>query len=105
VTLRRRIIEATEPGADPACRLKREEGQARQADTDRLFATLAEQRETGGANEFIFRGDAAELWEELSTFVDDEALCCPFFRFEQTEQADGVTLRVLIAAAPGASGG
>jgi clan AA aspartic protease len=92
--LRRRVVEASEPGAEPACRLTREEGQQRQADTDRLFAALAEQREAGGGNEFVFLGDRAVLWDEVSVFVDEEGLCCPFFTFEQTEQADGVTLRV-----------
>jgi hypothetical protein len=28
-------------------------------------------------------------------FVDEEAKCCPFFTFEQFEEADGVTLRVV----------
>ncbi len=34
------------------------------------------------------------LWDEVSTFVDEEAQCCPFFTFEQVEQAEGVLLRV-----------
>jgi len=91
---RRRLTPASEPGADPACRLQREEGQRRQADTDRLFAALAEQRETAAANEFVFRGDPADLWQRVSTFVDEESVCCPFFTFEQVEQDDGVVLRV-----------
>jgi len=102
---RRRVVEASEPGADPACRLTREEGQRRQANTDRLFAALAEQREAGGANDFVFRGDPRTLWDEVSTFVDEEAVCCPFFTFEQTEETDGVTMRVMIAAAPEVSDG
>ncbi len=97
--LRHRVVEASQPGAEPACRLMREEGQRRQADTDRLFAALVEQREADGANEFIFRGNLTELWEELSTFVEEEAVCCPFFRFEQIEAPDGVTLRVAIVPA------
>jgi hypothetical protein len=97
--LRRRVVEASEPGADPACRLTRQEGQRRQTDTDRLFAALAEQREAGGANEFVFRGNRAHIWDEVSLFVDEERLCCPFFTFEQIEEADGVTLRVAIAPA------
>jgi hypothetical protein len=98
---RNRIVAASEPGADPACRLQREEGQRRQADTDRLFAALAGQRETPAGNEFVFRGDPSALWEQVSTFVDEESVCCPFFTFEQVEQADGVVLRVSRAAAGG----
>ena len=97
---RRRLTPASEPGADPACRLQREEGQRRQADTDRLFAALAEQWETAAGNEFVFRGDPADLWEQVSTFVDEEAVCCPFFTFEQVEQDDGVVLRVSRGSGP-----
>ena len=99
---RDRLVPASEPGADPACRLQREEGQRRRADTDRLFAALAEQRETAAGNEFVFRGDPADLWEQVSAFVDEESVCCPFFTFEQVEQDDGVVLRVSRAAAGGA---
>jgi hypothetical protein len=92
---RHRVVEATEPDAEPACRLTREEGRRRQADTDRLLAALAKQRQIGDdANEFVFRGDPGALWDELTTFVDEEALCCPFFTFEQVELDDGVLLRV-----------
>ncbi len=92
--LRHRLVPASEPGAEPACRLTREEGQRRQSDTDRLFAQLAEQRETAEGNDFVFRGDPAALWQDVSVFVDEESRCCPFFTFEQIERADGVVLRV-----------
>ena len=91
---RHRLVPASEPEADPACRLAREDGQRRQADVNRLFAALAEQRETANGNEFVFRGDPVTLWREVSAFVDEEAVCCPFFTFEQVQQADGVLLRV-----------
>ena len=99
-TLRHRLVPASEPGADPACRLTRQEGHRRQADTDRLFAQLAEQRQTPRGNEFVFRGDPAALWDEISLFVDEESVCCPFFTYEQTEQSDGVVLRVGTPPAP-----
>lgn len=98
--LRTRLVPATEPGADPACRLTPEEGRRRQADIDRLFARLVEQRQTGRGNEFIFRGDPATLWDEVALFVEEESQCCPFFTFEQIEEADGVTLRVLYPPSP-----
>ena len=59
-----------------------------------LFAALAEQRETPRGNEFVFRGDADELWQMVTAFVDEESLCCPFYSYEQRETADGVTLFV-----------
>ncbi len=91
---RHRLVPASEPGAEPACRLTAEDGRNRQTDTDKLFAQLAEQRQTAEGNEFVFRGDPDKLWSEVSTFVDEEAQCCPFFTFEQVEQAEGVLLRV-----------
>ncbi len=91
---RHRLVPASEPGADPACRLTAEDGRNRQTDTDKLFAQLAEQRQTAEGNEFVFRGDPDKLWSEVSTFVDEESQCCPFFTFEQVEQPEGVLLRV-----------
>ncbi len=91
---RRRLVPASEPDADPGCRLTPEEGHCRQADTDKLFDQLAEQRQTTAGQEFVFRGDPADLWSQVSTFVDEESLCCPFFTFEQEEQPEGVLLRV-----------
>ncbi len=91
---RHRLVPASAPDADPACCLTPEEGHRRQADIDRLFAALAEQRETVAGNEFVFRGNPDELWGQVSTFVDEESVCCPFFTFEQVEQPDGVLLRV-----------
>ena len=91
---RHRLVPAGDPDADPACRLTPQEGRRRQADTDSLFAALAEQRETAEGNEFVFRGDRERLWELVSLFVDEESECCPFFTFEQAERPDGVLLRV-----------
>jgi hypothetical protein len=87
-------VPALEPGADPACRLTPDEGRRRQPEIDRLFAALAEQRQGDGGTVFVFRGDPDELWDEVTAFVDEEAVCCPFYSFEQTEEADGVLLRV-----------
>ncbi len=102
---RHRLVPASEPDAEPACRLTPEEGRRRETDTDKLFAQLAEQRQTAEGNEFVFRGDPDELWSEVSTFVDEEAMCCPFFTFEQEEQAEGVLLRVSGKAIGAASEG
>ena len=91
---RHRLVPASEPAAEPACRLTPEEGHGRETDTDKLFAQLAEQRQTAAGQEFVFRGDPDKLWSEVSSFVDEEAQCCPFFTFEQEEQPEGVLLRV-----------
>src|SRR5207244_1064051 len=97
---RRRFVEALEPGADPACRLTGDDGKRRLPGMERLFSQLAEQREAGGGNECVFRGDVDSLWEELSLFVDEESRCCPFFSYEQMEEPNGVILRVINPPAP-----
>ena len=91
---RQRLVPASEPDAEPACRLTREEGRRRLADTDRLFASLREQRHTGQAQEFLFASEPDELWGLLSLFVDEESRCCPLFTFEQIGEAEGVLLLV-----------
>ena len=101
-TLRRRLVAASEPDADPACRLTPDEGRRRQGDIDGLFARLAEQQQTAEGNEFVFHGDPDALWRAVSLFVDEEARCCPFFAFEQVERPDGVLLRVSGPSAAGA---
>ncbi len=102
---RHRLVPASEPDAEPACRLTPEEGHRRETDTDKLFAQLAEQRQTTAGQEFVFRGDPDKLWSDVSTFVDEEAQCCPFFTFEQVEQPEGVLLRVSGKAIGAASEG
>lgn len=97
---RRRQVPASQPEAEPNCRLTREDGQRRQADTGHLFAQLAEQRETAGGHEFVFRGNPERLWDEVTAFVDEESQCCPFFSYEQIEEPDGVTLRVINPPSP-----
>ena len=99
-TLRHRLVPASDPGGDPSCRLTREDGERRQADTGRLFALLAEQRQTARGHEFVFRGEPEALWREITLFVDEESQCCPFFTYEQVEEPGGVTLRVLNQPSP-----
>jgi hypothetical protein len=93
--LRRRTVEATEPEGPPVCKMTADEGRRRQAGLDRLFSHLLAERQTAGGNEFVFQGDREQLWNDVSLFVDEEARCCPFFSYEQIEQMDGVTLRVI----------
>jgi hypothetical protein len=71
-----------------------DDGARRRTDLSVLFARLVEQRETARGNEFVFLGDADELWEMVTAFVDEESLCCPFYSYEQRETADGATLFV-----------
>lgn len=94
MTVRRRVVPAREPDAAPECRLTPETGRQRQASIDRLFARLAGQRDAARGTEFTFQGNGDELWDELTAFVDEESICCPFFSFEQRQVADGVVLLI-----------
>jgi hypothetical protein len=92
--LRYRVLPASQPDAEPACSMTREDGERRGGDMSRLFSKLTEERQTAEGNEFVFRGEPDELWEQASVFVDEEAVCCPFFTYELSETPDGVVLRV-----------
>jgi hypothetical protein len=94
VTLRYRLVPAADPNAPEACSLTPADGERRRPEMARLFAMLAEERPSARGNEFVFRGDADELWAMVTAFVDEESLCCPFYSYEQRETADGVTLFV-----------
>ena len=76
---RHRLVPASDPGADPACRLTAEEGHRRETDTDKLFAQLAEQRPTAPGNEVVLPRDPEALSDYGSPFRDDDAQCCPCF--------------------------
>ncbi len=94
MTLRHRLVPAADPNAPEACSLTPANGERRRPDMARLFAMLAEERPSARGNEFVFLGDAHELWEMVTGFVDEESLCCPFYSFEQHETEDGVSLFV-----------
>ena len=94
MTLRHRLVPASDPYAPEACSLTPANGERRRSEMARLFAMLAEERPSARGNEFVFRGDSDELWKMVSAFIDEESLCCPFYSYEQRETLDGVTLFV-----------
>lgn len=94
MTLRHRLVAASDPDAPEACTLTREDGERRGPAMTQLFAMVTEQRESPRGNEFVFRGDADELWQMVTAFVDEESLCCPFYSYEQRETEGGVILFV-----------
>ena len=92
--LRHRFVPAADPNAPEACSLTPVDGERRRHDMVRLFEKLVEEKPSARGNEFVFRGDADELWEMVSAFVDDESLCCPFYSYDQRETEGGVILFV-----------
>ena len=93
--LRRRLVEAPEPAAPRECKMTPEEGRRRAPAMSRLFAHLAAEKNRDDGIEYVFSGDPPTLWDDVTTYVDEEAVCCPFFAFDQQETAEGVVLRVI----------
>ena len=99
-TTRRRYVPARQPDAEPVCSLDKEAAARRREPPDGFFALAREQetREDGTS----FRFEAKEgLWERMSTFIEEEGDCCPFFAFEQWEEGDEVVLRITRPAGAG----
>lgn len=94
MTTRRRVITPPKQAdAEPVCLLD-EEWAARRKESPEAFLAAAKSQTTleNGAE---FRFDAGDgMWERVSTFVSEERECCPFFAFEQWEEAGVVALRI-----------
>ena len=91
---RHRLVPASEPDAEPACRLTPEEGKRRQADTDSLFGALVEQRLTPAgqsASSAAIPTHSGLCSRPSLTKSRAAALSSPF---EQIEQEDSILLRV-----------
>ncbi|MEX0785370.1 MAG: hypothetical protein WD939_01920 [Dehalococcoidia bacterium] len=67
----------------------------RRTESPDAFLSLARSQETSehGA-EFRFQAQPG-LWERMTTFIEEEGECCPFFAFEQFEQPGEVVLRII----------
>ena len=90
---RRQYVAPRDTHAEPVCLLDKEWAARRQEPPD-AFLGLARSQETAedGAT-FRFEA-AAGMWERVSTFIEEEGECCPFFAFEQWEEGDEVVLRI-----------
>ena len=91
--LRRRYVPPLQPDAEPACSLDAEGARRRQVPPDSFLAEARSQRTLSDGAEFRFEAKAS-TWDRVSTFVDEEQQCCPFFAFEQLEEAGEVVLRI-----------
>ena len=91
---RRRYVAPREPGAEPVCRLDAEWARRRREPPDALLDEARSQavREDGAEYRFESRPG---MWERVSTFVEEEGECCPFFAFEQWEEGGEVVLRII----------
>jgi hypothetical protein len=79
--------------AQPICLLDEDMLKAR-AENPMSFFDAARSQESL-PNGTLFRFEAVSgTWERVERFVADERECCPFFAYEQWEEAGEVVLRV-----------
>ena len=91
--LRRRFVPPAKPDAEPVCSLDAETAKRRKESPEALLAEAVSQKTGAGGAEFRFAAKP-DIWDRISTFVDEEQECCPFFAFEQWEEAGEVVLRI-----------
>ena len=92
---RRRYVAPRQPDAEPVCLLDAEWAKRRREPPDAFFALARSQETRPDGAEFRFEAKAG-MWERVSTFIEEEGECCPFFAFEQWEEGDEVVLRIVM---------
>ena len=90
---RHRTVPPKQPDAEPVCLLDAETAKRRREPPDAFLASARSQRTLADGAEFRFEA-SERMWERVSTFVDEERECCPFFAFEQWEEGGEVVLRI-----------
>ncbi len=91
---RYRFVPPRRPAAEPVCLLDRETALRRREPADALLGEARSQRVIGDGAELRFESSPL-IWERVSTFIDEEGECCPFFAFEQWEEGGQVVLRII----------
>ncbi len=90
---RKRIVPPLDPNAEQVCLLDKEWA-AHRKENPEGFLDMARTQETS-ATSTVFHFEATpEIWERMSTFVDEERECCRFLAFEQWEEGDEVLLKI-----------
>ncbi len=90
---RRRTVPPLDPNAEQVCLLDKEWA-ARRKENPEGFLDMARSQETS-EHSTVFHFEATpEIWDRMSTFVDEERECCPFFSFEQWEDGGEVLLKI-----------
>jgi hypothetical protein len=90
---RRVVTPPKQPDAEPVCLLTEEWAARRKESPEALLATATSQAMLHNGAEFRF-GSEGGTWERVTTFVEEERECCPFFAFEQWEEEGDVILRI-----------
>ena len=92
--LRHRHVSPRQPDAEQVCLLDKETAQRRKEPPDGFLAAARSQRTLPSGAEFRFEAKAG-MWERVTTFIEEEGECCPFFAFEQRDEGDEVVLRII----------
>ena len=91
--LRKRNVPPLDPNAEQGCSLDAETATAREESPEGLLDMARSQDTSEFSTVFHFEA-TADIWERMSTFVDEERECCRFFAFEQWEEGDEVLLKI-----------
>ncbi len=90
---RKRTVPPLDPNAEQVCLLDKE-WTARRKENPEGFLDMARAQETSATNTVFHFEATPEIWDRMSTFVDEERECCKFFAFEQWEDGDEVLLKI-----------
>ncbi len=90
---RKRIVPPLDPNAEQVCSLDAESAAGRE-ESPEGFLDMARSQDTSKHSTVFHFESTPEIWGRMSTFVDEERECCPFFTFEQWEDGDEVLLKI-----------
>lgn len=90
---RKRIVPPMDPNAEQVCLLDKEWAERRK-ESPSAFLDLARSQDTSEYSTVFHYKATPDIWDRMSTFVDEERECCKFFAFEQWEEGDEVLLKI-----------
>ena len=91
---RRRHVPPRQADAEQVCSLDEETTQRRKEPPEAFLAAARSKLTLPNGGEFHFEAKAG-MWERVTTFIEEEGECCPFFAFDQWEEGDEVVLRII----------
>jgi len=90
---RRRTVPPLDPNAEQVCLLDGEWAERRK-ESPTAFLDSARSQDTSETSTVFHFEATPDMWNRMTTFVDEERECCPFFSFEQWEDGDEVLLKI-----------
>ena len=90
---RRRTVPPLDASAEQVCLLDKEWAERRK-ESPAAFLDSARSQDTSEISTVFHFEAKPDMWDRMSTFVDEERECCRFFSFEQWEDGDEVLLKI-----------